>query len=153
MSEQILHTTLDTGASSAGPNYYVLHAVTKQTSGPLSEETIQDWISQKRITLQDSVTRQGEQHWTPILQSPFGTRIADQANLDRLAATTCPRCGSAMVARIKQSGTGLALILIGIALTPLFIGIPIFIVGMVMRHGGKGGKAYFSCPICSYSTS
>jgi hypothetical protein len=58
-----------------------------------------------------------------------------------------------MIARVKQSGTGLALILVGIVLIPIFIGLPIFIVGMVIRHGGKGGKAYFSCPICNYSTS
>lgn len=153
MFEQILNTTVGTDVVGAGPHYYVLHAATRQTSGPLSEDTLKEWISQKRITLQDSVTRHGEQNWTPILQSPFGKPLADQATLDRLAATTCPRCGSAMLARVKQSGTGLALILIGITLSPVFIGIPIFIVGMVMRHGGKGGKAYFSCPICNYATS
>src|ERR1041384_420849 len=152
MSEELIHTASSGNAISGTSQYYVLNAVTRQTYGPLSEETLKDWISQKRVTLQDSVTKHGEQNWIPILQSPFGRPLADQANLDRLASSTCPRCGSAMIARIKQSGTGLTLILVGLFLTPILIGLPIFIVGMVIRHGGKGGKAYFGCPTCNYSS-
>jgi GYF domain 2 len=152
MSEELVSTGIVGNANSIAQEYYVLNAATRQTYGPLAEETLKEWILQKRITLQDLVNKQGEQNWTPILQSSFGKPLIDQANLDRLASTTCPRCGSAMIARVKQSATGLALILVGLFLTPILIGLPIFIVGMVMRHGGKGGQAYFACPTCTYSS-
>lgn len=152
MSEELIQTGGIGNTVSDAQQYYVLNAVTRQTYGPLSEGTLKDWIAQKRVTLQDSVTQQGEQNWIPILQSPFGKPLVDQANLDRLASTTCPQCGSPMIARIKQSATGLTLILVGLLLTPIFVGLPIFIVGMVIRHGGKGGRSYFSCPTCGYSS-
>jgi hypothetical protein len=130
--------------------YYVLHAATQQRSGPLTEEAVKEWIAQKRLSTADSVAQAGAQSWTPLLQSPFAKFAAEQITINRLAATTCPRCGSAMAAVIRRSGFGLALILIGIALTPVIIGIPIFIVGMIVRHGGSGTTS-LSCPICRYS--
>jgi len=68
------------------------------------------------------------------------------------AAGTCPRCSTAMAVVIKRSGLGLALIILGIILTPVVgIGIPIFIVGYVMRFSGKG-RACYRCPRCNYSS-
>jgi hypothetical protein len=143
----------DCGASLNGHGeYYVLHAVTQQRSGPLTEETVKEWIAQKRLSASDSVALAGAQTWTPLLHSPFAKLVSEQITISRLAATTCPRCGSGMVAVIRRSGFGLALILIGILLTPVLIGIPIFIVGMIIRHGGSG-KTYLTCPCCKYSAS
>src|SRR5262245_46226901 len=70
-----------------------------------------------------------------------------------LSAGICPTCRAAMAVVIKRSGLGLALVILGIALTPVFgFGIPIFIVGYLMRFGGKG-RACYRCPRCNYSTA
>jgi len=135
----------------APTEYHVLRATTNEVLGPLSESRVKDWINEKRITASDSVTSTGNQNWIPILQSPFSKQLVDQMNIERVAATTCPRCGSAMVGVVRGSQTGLVLIIIGVVLTPVCIGIPIWVVGMIMRHGQKA-NTYFSCPRCNYST-
>ncbi|MBI1763822.1 MAG: zinc ribbon domain-containing protein [Acidobacteria bacterium] len=79
-------------------------------------------------------------------------RMVEQANLARLAASTCPNCSAAMAVVIKRSGLGLALVILGVALTPFLIGIPLFIAGYMLRFGGKG-RACYRCPRCNYSSA
>jgi len=101
--------------------YHVLRATTKEVLGPLSESRVKDRINEKRITASDSITSTGNQKWIPILQSPFSKQLVDQMNIERVAATTCPRRGSAMVGVVKGSQTGLLLIIIGVVLTPFVL--------------------------------
>lgn len=132
---------------------YYLTNKRRQVTGPFTEEQIKEFIVERRLTANDAVRSEDTDTWVPILNSPFGQLLAEQINATRLAATTCPHCNAALVVTIKRSGWGLALILIGIALTPAFgIGIPIFIAGMIMRHSGKG-KAIYRCATCNYSSS
>lgn len=136
----------------AGPLYYVSTYGTGHVSGPFTDDTLRSLIVQQQVTIRDAIAVQGSQVWMPITQTNFGVLATQQANLGRIAASTCPRCGAGMAVVIKRSGLGLALVIIGIALTPAFgIGIPIFIVGYLLRWGGKGTAAY-RCPQCNYST-
>ena len=132
--------------------YYVSSQGTGQISGPFNGEAIQALVVQQRVTINDSIAMAGSQIWAPILQSKFASLVTQQANQSRIASSTCPRCSAGMAVVIKRSGLGLALVLIGIALTPVFgIGIPIFIIGFIIRWGGKGTASY-RCPRCNYST-
>jgi predicted RNA-binding Zn-ribbon protein involved in translation (DUF1610 family) len=109
-------------------------------------------ILQRQISVNDSVAVQGSNNWIPVSQSVFAPHVAQQLNIDRMASSTCPQCGAGMAVVIKRSGLGLALIIIGVVLTPAFgIGIPIWIAGMIIRWGGKGQAAY-RCPRCNFST-
>jgi uncharacterized membrane protein YvbJ len=88
-----------------------------------------------------------------ISSSKFSGTAVQQVNAERIAASRCPRCGVGMAVVIKRSRFGLALVILGILLTPAFgIGIPIFVVGYLMRWGGKG-RACYQCPGCNYSTA
>src|SRR5262245_37785394 len=70
-----------------------------------------------------------------------------------LSAGIGPTCRAAMAVVTKRFGLGLALVILGMALTPVFgFRMPIFIVGYLMRFGGKG-RACYRCPRCNYSTA
>jgi hypothetical protein len=132
--------------------YYVSTFATGQVTGPFSEEAVHSLIVQQRITINDSVAQQGSQIWMPVMQSRFAALVSQQANLNRIAASTCPRCSAGMVVIIKRSGLGLGLFIAGLALTPVFgIGLPLLIIGLVLRWGTPGTAAY-RCPRCNFST-
>lgn len=132
-------------------SYYILQAQTNQTFGPLKEEEVKDWIRQTRIGKNDSITKVGEENWTPIALSPFQNDLTNQLNLQKLAATTCPNCNAEMVVLVRRDMMGLWLIIIGVVLTPIVCGIPIWIFGMIRFHGNKG-NTYYQCPRCKYTT-
>lgn len=94
----------------------------------------------------EHVSDDGERTVDPVSKAPV------QVQTGSLPSMPCPRCGSGMVWRVKRSGFGLALIIIGIVLTPVIIGIPIWILGMVVRHGNNG-QMYLLCPYCQYSSA
>ena len=85
------------------------------------------------------------------MASHFAVGAAAAALHQRIAANACPRCGTGMAVVIKRSKMGLVLVIVGLVTTPAFgIGLPIFIVGYIMRWGGKGRAAY-QCPGCNYA--
>ncbi len=132
--------------------FFVALASTGQTIGPIEHDAIKALIDQQQVRLSDSIRAEGSDTWTPILQSPFASLVSQRANLDRLAASSCPRCGAAMAVVMRRSKVGLVLVIIGLLTTPLFgIGIPIFVVGFILRWGLKG-KATYQCPRCNYAT-
>lgn len=138
---------------SAAPEmlYYVANSM-GQSMGPFNEEVVRSLIAQQRVTIKDSVRIDGASGWIPVTQSKFASLVAQQTGMNRLATSTCPTCGAGLVVQIKRSGFGLALIIIGFCLTPFFgIGIPIWVVGMVIRWGGKG-KAFYRCARCNFSS-
>jgi hypothetical protein len=133
--------------------FYILQASTNQTFGPLTNGVVREWIAQKRISKIDSVTKSGEQNWVPLLQSEFADEILNQISLERLAASTCPRCSAEMVVLVQDSKLGLWLIIVGVVLTPVFcIGTFLWVWGMILRHGTKG-KTFYQCPRCKYTTN
>lgn len=126
--------------------------VAGQSTGPLNEDAVRAMVLQQQIGPVDGVRAEGCEIWVPVTQSKFAPLVAQQTNLNRLTASTCPRCGAAMAVVIRRSTLGLVLVVLGICLTPLFgLGIPIFIVGYIMRFSGKGQAAY-QCPRCNYSS-
>lgn len=137
----------------AKPEYYVLQSVNGEVWGPMGESAVKEWITQKRITSSASIAMTGDAGWVSILRSQFSQLVVDQMNVERLAASTCPRCGAGMVALAKSSQLGLWLIIIGVVLTPVFcIGTFLWVWGMILRHGIRG-QTYLQCPRCKYSTS
>jgi hypothetical protein len=132
------------------PVYSVRYA-TGEVDGPYDESTINMLILQNRLQITDSVSLQGSGCWIAIFQSKFAPLVTQSTVTGRLAASTCPACGSPMAVVIKRSGVGLALIIAGVVLTPLFgIGIPIWIIGMIIRWGGNG-TAVYRCARCNYA--
>ena len=143
---------LDQQDGGAKKQYYVSYA-TGGRVGPLGHDEVNRLIREQQIKISDSVCAVGEDRWMPITQSEFAELIAQSGSMERLAASTCPRCGAGMAVVLKRSRLGLVLIIIGLITTPLFgIGIPIFIVGFILRWGRKG-KAAYQCPRCNYATA
>lgn len=128
--------------------WYVTFA-TGQRGGPFTEDAIQSMIAQQQIKITDSVAAAGGSTWVPITQSPFARHIVAQASVDRLAASTCPRCGAAMAVVTKNSALATFLIIIGIFFTIAIIGIPLIIIGIMMR---KKVRVRYQCPRCNYRT-
>ena len=144
-------TNMIEAIASPAATWYVTFA-TGQTGGPFTEDEIKSMIARQEIKITDSVVLSGGSPWVPITQSPFAGHIVTQATVDRLAASTCPRCGAAMAVVLQRSKAGLVLIIIGLLTTPLFgIGVPIFAVGFILRWGFKG-KAKYQCARCNYRT-
>lgn len=136
----------------AETTYYVLQAQSNQTFGPLKSEEVKDWIRQMRLGKNDSITRVGEEGWTPIALSEFQGDLTTQLNLQKIAATTCPNCNAEMVVLVERDALGFWLIIIGVILTPVFcIGTFLWVWGM-MRTRSVKGKTYYQCPRCKYST-
>jgi ribosomal protein S27AE len=154
MSKSIVETTQAKTIEVVAPSAATWHVTfaTGQTGGPFTEDEIRSMIARQQIKITDSVIATGGATWVPITQSPFARYIVTQATVDRLAASTCPQCGAAMAVVLQRSKAGLVLVIIGLITTPLFgIGIPIFIVGFILRWGFKP-KAKYQCPRCNYRT-
>lgn len=131
-----------------GNTWHVTYA-TGQTGGPFTEDEIRSMIARQQIKITDSVVLSGGSTWVPITQSPFVRYIVSQASVDRLAASTCPRCGAAMVVITKKSAMATILILVGIISTVFLIGIVLIIMGVMMR---RKVKVAYQCPRCNYRT-
>ena len=138
-------TTIEVTVS-PGPTWHVTYA-TGQTGGPFTEDEIRSMIARQQIKITDSVAVSGGTGWVPITQSPFARYIVAQASVDRLAASTCPRCGAAMVAVVHQSSMATILIIVGIICTVFVIGIVFIIIGVMMR---RKGRVRYQCPRCNY---
>jgi ribosomal protein S27AE len=104
-------------------------------------------IARQQIKITDSVAVSGGSGWVPITQSPFARYIVTQASVDRLAASTCPRCGAAMVAVVRPSSMATILIIVGIICTVFLIGIVFIIMGVMMR---RKRNVRYQCPRCNY---
>jgi predicted RNA-binding Zn-ribbon protein involved in translation (DUF1610 family) len=104
-------------------------------------------ISLQQIKITDSVVLSGGSTWVPITQSPFARYIVAQASVDRLAASTCPRCGAAMAVITKKSTMATVLILVGIISSVFLIGVVFIIMGVMMR---RKVKVAYQCPRCNY---
>jgi predicted RNA-binding Zn-ribbon protein involved in translation (DUF1610 family) len=104
-------------------------------------------IARQQIKITDSVVLSGGSIWIPITQSPFARDIVTQASVDRLAASTCPRCGAAMAVVMKKSTLATILILVGIISSIFLIGIILIVIGVIMR---RKGKVAYQCPRCNY---
>jgi hypothetical protein len=138
-------------AAPSGVLYHVSSPMSGQVSGPFNETAIQSLIAQHQIGINDSIAVHGTNTWIPITQSKFSYLVTQHTSVGRVAASTCPHCGAGMAVVIKRSGLGLALIIAGVVLTPVIVGVPIWIIGMIIRWGGKGTAAY-RCPRCNFAT-
>ena len=133
-------------------SYFAFRAHNRDTRGPLTRADVLQLIGRGELGPADSVRLASSQQWTPLLRSEFETEVAAESTRAKLAASTCPRCGAGMAVTIKRSGFGLFLVILGMALTPVFgCGIPIFIVGYIMRFSGQGTAIYI-CPQCNYKS-
>jgi len=132
--------------ASPGPTWHVTYA-TGQTGGPFTEDEIRSMIARQQIKITDSVAVSGGTGWVPITQSPFARYIVAQASVDRLAASTCPRCGAAMAVITKKSTMATVLILVGIISSVFLIGVVFIIMGVMMR---RKVKVAYQCPRCNY---
>lgn len=135
-----------------GNQYYVLQAQTNQTFGPITEVEVREWIQQTRLGKLDSISKVGENNWIPLSLSEFQSDLTSQLALQQIAATTCPNCNAEMVVVKGNDQLGLWLIIIGVVLTTVCIGLPLWIYGMIRLHGNKG-KVYYQCPRCKFTTS
>jgi predicted RNA-binding Zn-ribbon protein involved in translation (DUF1610 family) len=129
-------------------NWHVTYA-TGQTAGPFTEDEIKSMIVRQQIKITDSVIASGGSTWVPITQSPFASYIVNQASVDRLAASTCPRCGAAMAVVAKGSSMGTILILVGIITSIFLVGVVLIIIGVMMR---RKVRVRYQCPRCNYRT-
>jgi hypothetical protein len=130
--------------------FRVHSAVSGVVSGPYTEPVLRQYISQGAVSIVDSLWDPDAQQWVMISRSRFAPLASAAASYVRIATTTCPQCGTALVPTAKRSTAGLVLIIVGVLLTPAFgIGVPIWVVGFAMRFGGKG-TLRLRCPRCQY---
>jgi predicted RNA-binding Zn-ribbon protein involved in translation (DUF1610 family) len=130
------------------PSWHVTYA-TGQTAGPFTGDEIKSMIVRQQIKITDSVIPSGGSTWVPITQSPFASCIVNQASVDRLTASTCPRCGAAMAVVAKGSSMGTILILVGIITSVFIVGVVLIIIGVTMR---RKVRVRYQCPRCNYRT-
>lgn len=114
--------------------------------GPISADTLKQWIADRRVGPGDRIVGGNHADWISLEVSDYRDILLGVVNLDRTAATTCPRCGGPLT--MTSSSMGLFLIIIGIVLFPVGVGIPIWVIGMWMRHGNKAKK--LACTRCGY---
>jgi hypothetical protein len=127
--------------------WHVTYA-TGQRGGPFTENDIRGMIARQELKVTDSIVAQGGNTWVPITQSPFASLIVHQANINRLAASTCPQCGSAMAVVLRRSGTSKLLFIIGFLTIWLFgFGIIFLIIGYIV---GRNPTPRYECPHCKY---
>jgi hypothetical protein len=138
--------TIEVAASTA-PTWWITYA-TGQTGGPYTEDDIRGMIARQQIKITDSVAANGSSLWVPITQSPFARFIVSQASIDRLAASTCPRCGGAMIVILRRSGTSKAFLITGILTIWMFgFGFIFLIIGYIT---GRNPSPRYECPRCKY---
>ena len=107
-------------------------------------------IARLEIKITDSVAVAGSQTWMPITQSPFARHILSQTNMERLASSTCPQCGAAMVVVLRRSTASKILIYGGILTVWAFgFGVILIILGFII---GRNKIPRYQCPRCKYKT-
>lgn len=130
--------------------FHVYITSKKSDLGPFDSDTVRKMIQKGQVSHADFVRRRNESSWTPLLESDFSKEMIERVNTQRLASTTCPRCGGTLVAKAKYPVGALILVASGIVLTPcFFVGIPLWIVGWIWMIKSKG--THFVCPKCKYS--
>lgn len=144
-----LITTAQQQSLAPPPVLYHVGYATGQVRGPLTHEAVLALIARQEIKITDSIAVDRSNSWTPITQSPFATFVAGQASIDRLASSTCPRCGSAMAVVLRKPRIGYVLLAIGIFTSVALIGIPLLIAGFIML---RKTKAAYQCPRCNFKT-
>jgi predicted RNA-binding Zn-ribbon protein involved in translation (DUF1610 family) len=121
---------------------------TGQRGGPFTEDDIRGLIARQELKLTDSIIAEGGTTWVPITQSPFATFILRQASVNRLAASTCPRCGNAMAVILRRSSKSKLLLLCGFLTIWLFgFGVIFLILGYIT---GRNPSPRYECPHCKY---
>jgi len=134
------------------PTFEVRLSAQGKTAGPFSEETVRTMIRKGSLSHVDSVRRDAEAAWVPLLQSEFSKDMVDHLSIQRLASTTCPQCASTMVAKIKYPKGAIILVILGLVLTPcFFVGTPVWIVGWIWMVRSRA--THFVCPRCKYSAN
>jgi hypothetical protein len=134
----------------SGQSWYV-SSTTGIPSGPYTEEEVSSLITARRILIGDSVAPVGGQVWTPIAQSRFASQALMQANVNRLMASTCPRCGAGLVTVTRRSGVSWAFIALGLITIWLFgVGLIFLIIGFL---AGRTPSAVLQCPNCKFRAS
>jgi hypothetical protein len=131
--------------------YFVRKAQSNETFGPISAQEVRDGIRKTHIGKLDHVCKSGDEKWLPISISDFQEDIKNQIALEQMSASTCPNCNAGMVVLVGNDKLGLWLIIIGVVLTPIVCGIPLWVWGMMRFHGRKG-KSYYQCPRCKFTT-
>jgi len=127
--------------------WYVTYA-TGQRGGPFTEDVIKSMISRQEIKITDSVIAEGGNTWTPIAQSPFARFVVTTTSAARLASSTCPRCGGAMVVVMRRSGASKAFLILGLLTIWAFgFGVIFLIIGYII---GRNPVPRYECPLCKY---
>jgi len=138
-----------TVSASQAPTWHVTYA-NGQTGGPFTEDEVRAMIARQEIKIADSVAVTGSQIWVPITQSPFGSHILGQTNMERLASSTCPQCGAAMIVVLRRSTLSKILIYGGILTVWAFgFGFILIIVGLIV---GRNKIPAYQCPRCKYKS-
>jgi hypothetical protein len=132
----------------ARPRYFVTYA-TGRTAGPFTDEEVRGMIARQEIKITDSIAAEGSTMWVPITQSPFAPFVVAQGSVDRLASSTCPRCGAGMAVTRKTPMLAFFFIAAGIFTAVALIGIPFLIIGWTMS---RNSRFAYRCPRCNYSS-
>ena len=141
-------TTIEMQATTS-PRWYVTYA-TGQRGGPFSEDVIEGMISRQELKITDSVVAEGGSTWVPISQSPFARSIIATAQAVRLASSTCPRCGGAMIVVLRRSSASKALLITGLLTIWMFgFGLIFLILGYIV---GRNPVPRYECPLCKYKS-
>ena len=127
--------------------WFVTYA-TGQRGGPFSEDDVRGMIARQELKVTDAILAQGGTTWVPITQSPFAGFIVTQASINRLASSTCPQCGNAMIVVLRRSGASKAFFIIGFLTIWLAgFGVIFLIIGYIV---GRNPAPRYECPRCKY---
>lgn len=130
------------------PHLWHVTYATGQRGGPFTDDDIRGMIARQEIKVTDSIVAQGGSAWVPITQSPFGSLIATQARINRLASSTCPQCGGAMVVILRRSGASKGWFILGFLTIWAFgFGLIFLIIGYIV---GRNPVPRYECPLCKY---
>ena len=134
----------------AATRWYVTYA-TGQRGGPFTEDVIQGMIARQELKITDSVVAEGGSTWIPVTQSPFARLIVSSASAARLASSTCPRCGGAMIVVLRRSGASKAWLITGLLTIWMFgFGVIFLIIGYIV---GRNPVPRYECPLCKYKAT
>lgn len=127
---------------------YFVKTGKRKESGPYSGAQIVDMIRRRDLVFGSQLREEGQPKWTPIQQSPFAPQVIEQANIQRMVASTCPKCGAGMAVVLKPRGT--FLLILGSLLVPVFgVGFIFLVPGLLLRLFAKA-KALWRCATCNY---
>ena len=131
------------------PQYYVRFAVRGETIGPVTDLAVRNMIQNRHLGITDLICEVGDTRWVVISESKFSGLVIAATSRSQMQSATCPNCQAQMAVVLKRSSFGTILIWIGIFTSIALIGLPLIIIGVILR--GKR-KASYICPRCNYST-